>query len=116
MSPEAKRPVAIVTLVAIVGILGQVLFGVFWFGTTVTAIEKDLENKAWRTELDGKLDESKLYEARLELTKGINALGKDYALHKEAQARTEGALVEALGGIRSDIREIKMSLNHRSER
>lgn len=103
MPPEAKKPVALVTIVAILGLLVNILGAAVFYGHTVGELQAGKADRAVVEALAREL-------AACAKASDVAALSDDFHDHVETKALVEGQLLAEIRLMRGDLEDIKRRL------
>lgn len=103
MPPEVRKPVALITLVAVAGLLINIIGAAIYHGRTVGELQA------------GKADRAVVEALALEVAacaraSDLAALGDDFHEHVETKALLEGQLLAEVRLMRADLEDIKRRL------
>lgn len=118
MPKEVKRPITLVTLVAVLGLLAQIVGGAILYGRTVGELRtgkadaKSVEvlAQAIAAQATVAATKSELANTERSLRERVRADEDKFSDHVAAQSRTEGELLTEVRLMRRDLTEIKKRL------
>ncbi|MBM4119080.1 hypothetical protein FJ251_15360 [bacterium] len=104
MPPEARKPVAVITLVALAGLLVNILGAAIIYGRTVGELQAGKADRAVVEALARDL-------AGCAKAADMASLANEYHKHVVEKARLEGELLTELRLMRGDLEDIKRRLH-----